>query len=223
VTDVSEIERRWESEALRLYRRYQIEIVESLGLCPWATRARTDGRMRERVLSQTRTTLRPSLEAIDALDADDEVEVAVFLYPRLPLDLHDFRRFAGRVRAADARRHDLGAAPFVIAVFHPDAEIDDANAERLVPFLRRTPDPTLQLVRTSVLERVRSGAPQGTQLVVDLDALERFSTREDELPMHERIARANFETVARVGIDDVARRLDDVRADRVRSYAALAK
>jgi hypothetical protein len=219
----TDIERRWEVEALRLYRRYQIEIVEALGLCPWAPRARIDGRMRERVLLQTRTTLRPSLEAIDALDADPAVEVAVFLYPRLRLDLHDFRRFAGRVRAADARRRELGAAPFVIAVFHPDAETDDASAERLVPFLRRTPDPTLQLVRATVLDRVRSGAPQGTQLVVDLDALERGTAPDDELPMHERIARANFETVTRVGLDDVARRLDDVRADRVRSYAALAK
>ena len=217
------LEARWTTEALRLYRRYQIEIVEALDLCPWAQGARTQGRFRERVLLQTRPTLRASLDAIDALERDADVEVAVLLYPRLHLDLRAFRGFAGRIRAADARRRRLGAAPFVIAAFHPDAEIDAASADRLVPFLRRTPDPTLQLVRASVLERVRTGAPQGTQLVVDLEAIERAAAQEAELPMHERIARANFETVTRIGVDDVARRLDDLRADRVRSYAALAR
>src|SRR5262249_32562635 len=34
-------------EAVRVYRRYQIEIVEALNLCPWAERARLEGRVRE--------------------------------------------------------------------------------------------------------------------------------------------------------------------------------
>ena len=58
-----------EAEALRVYRRYQREVVEALNLCPWAERARLEGRVTERVLLQRSAESQLSLRAIRELEA----------------------------------------------------------------------------------------------------------------------------------------------------------
>jgi hypothetical protein len=62
-----------------------------------------------------------------------------------------WERFAERVRRTHAD------APFLAAAFHPGYRAPDGvlDAARLVPFIRRTPDPTLQLVRASLVDRLR--------------------------------------------------------------------
>jgi hypothetical protein len=210
----------WVREATRVSRRYRVEIVEKCGLCPWAERARVDDRVGERVLLQTDgASIDPSVDAIADLAADPRVLVAFLIYPRLPLSRSGFEAFTGRVRVADAARHALGEIPFVMAAFHPEAEPDLAGAERLIPFLRRSPDPTLQLLRTTEVERVRSGSPQGTQFY---DAsLHEGSFTESPPPLRERIARANLATAQRMGIDELTRRLDAIRRDRDEAYRSL--
>jgi len=53
---------------------------------------------------------------------------------------------------------------FLIAAFHPFAADTFATAPQLVSFIRRTPDPTLQFVRASLLAglgpRVSGGGPR---------------------------------------------------------------
>jgi len=214
----------WQREALRVHRRYQREVVEALGLCPWAERARLDGKVRERVLIETdERDVAPSVAAIGALVDDPDAEVVFLVYPRLALGRAAFDDFASRVRAADTARYPLGAVPFVFAVFHPDAEPDTGDPERLIPFLRRTPDPTLQLVRSSVLDAVRSVASQGTQFV-SIGAIEAsVSGTAGPPPLRERIARANLATARRTGVDALGRVLDDIRRDRDAAYAALER
>jgi hypothetical protein len=217
------LESRWTQEALRLYRRYQLEIVEACGLCPWAERARVGGTFRERILLQTDVhATEPSVAAIESLIADEGADVAVFVYPRLRLGRLAFERFVTQVRDADAARHPLGGIPFVFAAFHPDALPDTSDAERLIPFLRRTPDPTIQLLRSTLLDRVRSATPQGTQFV-DIRALETMSVdaADAPLPLRQRIARANQATVERMGLAEMTRRLDAIVEDRKRAYRAL--
>src|SRR4029077_16934252 len=46
-----------------------------------------------------------------------------------------------------------------VADFHPDAPLDLATPARLVPFLRRAPDPLLQLVPLALLDAVRAPPP----------------------------------------------------------------
>jgi hypothetical protein len=213
----------WEREALRVHRRYQREVVEALGLCPWAARARLEGKVRECVLAQTDDAdVRPSVTAIRDLEDDASAEVVFLVYPRLRLGRTQFDDFGARVRTADAQRHPLGGVPFVFAVFHPDAEADTGDPERLIPFLRRTPDPTLQLVRSSVLDAVRSGASQGTQFVSIAAVEASLSGAAAMPPLRERIARANLTAARRMGIDALGRILDDIRRDRDEAYRALA-
>lgn len=211
----------WVREALRVHRRYQIEIVERCGLCPWAEAARLGGKVREHVLLQTDVAdVGPSLAAMEALAADRSVEVAFLVYPRLAVTRAGLEDFAAAVRDADARRHDLGKVPFVSAVFHPDAEPETDDPERLIPFLRRTPDPTFQLVRVAVLDSVRSLTSQGTQFV-SLASFEAIQSGYAPVPLRERIARTNLATVQRMGVEAMRRALDDIRRDRDEAYARL--
>jgi hypothetical protein len=200
-------EERWTRETLRLYRRYQEEIVEACGLCPWAVRARLEGRVRERALLQREdTSVEPSLDALLEL-AHSNVDVALLIYPRLGQGRAAFELFAARVREADVSRWPLGQAPFVCAVFHPAARADATDPERLIPFLRRTPDPTLQFLRASVLDRVRNVAAQGTQFV---DPRLLHDLGEAPPPLREQIARQNLATAERLGLETLTRPLDEI-------------
>jgi hypothetical protein len=152
------------------------------------------------------------------LARDAGVEVAILIYPRMALTPGEHDRFVASVRDADAKLHPLGAIPFAMAAFHPNAPIDRLAPERLIPFLRRTPDPTIQIVRSSALERVRSGAPQGTSFV-DVSTFD--ITVPVQPSLRERIARANLDKVDAVGIGEVTERLDDIRRDRDLTYARL--
>jgi hypothetical protein len=221
IRDLRDLEEKWAREAVRLHRRYQTEVVQAYGLCPWAERATHEGRVRERVVLQTdEAVLGPTLDAIAEWSHDATADVAFVIYPRLPLSRQQFHDFAARVRTADAVRHELGSIPFVFAAFHPDAEPDTGDPERLIPFLRRTPDPTLQLLRASALDGIRSTASQGTQFV-DIASIEASLTGQAQPPLRERIARTNLATARRVGLDAMKRRFEDLRRDRDEAYGAL--
>src|SRR5690606_32097675 len=92
---------------------------------------------------------------------------------------------------------------------------------RLVPFIRKTPDPTIQLVRLESLERVREGRFEGTQFVDIRDLAVRGLTAADTLPLRERIARSNWRTLDRVGVHVFQERFTAIRVDRAAAYAAL--
>jgi hypothetical protein len=210
----------WTHEAVRLYRRYQMEIVEECGLCPWAPRARLDGKVRERVLLQNDgADLSPAVSAIQELIGDAGAEIALLIFPRIGLSRPAFDRFVARVQEADARAHPLGAIPFVFAAFHPEAEPDVSDPERLVPFLRRTPDPTIQLLRTAAVDGVRAGTPQGTQFVDIRVLLDEDSVSPP--PPRQRIARTNLTTVTRIGLDRMTALLDAIVRDREATYRDL--
>jgi hypothetical protein len=216
------------TEALRVYRRYAVEIVECYGLCPWAERARQDGRVTERVLIASGREREEALSSIDELANEPRIEVVLLIFPLLELDALRFEHFVSALRDRDAARHALGKAPYAMAAFHPEAEATLDDAERLIPFLRRTPDPTVQLVRLSVLERLHTRAPQGTSFVDvgSLDALEALAGEpapehpsHADLSLRERIARANHATVTRIGVREVEAKLRDIKRDRDAAYA----
>ena len=116
------------------------------------------------------------------------------IFPRVVHSVAAWVRFAVEVRRA--------GGPFLIAAFHPQPRGSDAapaNAAELVSLIRRTPDPTLQLVRASLIDALSAG---GRDVSGD-------------------IARANF---ASVGARDPARLaalLADLRRDRERAYAPV--
>ncbi len=218
-------ERELIREALRIYRRYATEIIERYTFCPWAERARLEGHVAERVLTQSDAAdMAPSLDAMAKLATDPEIEIGLLIYPRIELGRLDFEHFVAQLRRTDEARHELGAAPFAMAAFHPDARADLSDPERLIPFIRRSPDPTIQLVRLSVLESVRSRSPEGTAFIdpasLDLDRL-LAEQEKAKLPLRQRIARVNQGTISEVGVAGIEKQLEDIVLDRNESYARL--
>lgn len=217
-----ERERALVRECLRVYRRYAIEVVEALGLCPYAEPCRKEGRTREIVILAPEPDANRALSAVREVAADPKIEVALLLWPRVRVDRLGWARFVESLRAAHQR--DPGGLVMAMEGFHPEAAPDLEAPERLVPFLRRTPDPTIQLVRHAVLERVRRGTPQGTMFVdPSTTSLHALLAERAPRPLHERIATCNHATVTRLGLERVRAILDDIRRDRDAAYAALAQ
>ena len=195
------------SEALRVNARYVEEVVIGWGLCPWAAQAWRDGAVARRVLVDQAPEQSPDIDAVlafvDELAPNRATSIGLAIFPRATATEAAWGTFAERVRRADrARRAPDAAPPFLLAAFHPGSGQTAAaagNPGALVSFLRRTPDPTLQLVRASLLDGL---AREGRDLSGE-------------------IARANFAAVSArtpAALDAVVR---DIRRDRDASYARL--
>jgi hypothetical protein len=220
VEPVDEIQR----ETLRVNRRYLVEVVERFALCPWALSSRRNGQVEECVFQQESSDdFAPSLERVTHLATREVIEVALFIYPRLGLARLEFEHFARRLRALDHDRHEVGKVPFAMAAFHPDAPPRLDDPDRLIPFLRRSPYPTLQLVRTSALERVRGDEPDGKSYL-DLDILSLPTLAlPATVPLRERIARHNLATVEREGLATVETAIRAVLRDRDQTDERLGR
>lgn len=213
-----------EREALRLHARYTTEVVETLGLCPWAADARLAGRVSTHVDRSESPDPGPALERLQQLAAHNDIDVAFIVYPALDLTRLAFSHFVAAVREADAARYPLGETVFALADFHPNAAADLTSPERLVPFLRRTPDLTIQIVRRGALQAVRMSENQGTSFVdiaeLGLDAW--LATRDaPPPPLAARIAKNNLRIVARMGPAELSSRFENILKDRHASYFAL--
>jgi hypothetical protein len=207
----------WVEEALRINQRFLTEVVERFAICPFAVGARKGGHVERRVIvDRERAPAEAAARALQVeLEPRLEIEVALIIFPRLKLDCDAFDAFCAPLRGA--------TSVFASAVFHPEARYSDESADRLVGFFRRSPDPTLQLVRTTVLEAAR-GERTDAKFMFDFSAsgwaeLER---RQSVVPLSERIARDNRATFLREGAARLQTIYDDICADRARSYARLA-
>jgi hypothetical protein len=196
-------------EVRRLLDRYLVEIVEYYDLCPWARTSRTDGELAVEILWGT-PTVEEWVAASARAFASSEIRVAMLVAPELKItrtELHD-------VRDRVAKRADsLG-----IAEFHPAATFDAQTPARLVPFLRRSPDPLLQCVPLSLLDQVR-----GPPLTVERSAQIAMLVKAGGIhavkpPIADRIASANH---ARVSQLELEAKLAAITEDRCVAYARL--
>ncbi len=135
------------AEVRRILERYMVEVVESYDLCPWARTARVGGELGIEVLFGTPASA-DWIAAIRRATADPAIRVAMIVAPELDVGLPELRAIRDGVAAA--------LPAYGIAEFHPDAALDLATPPRLVPFLRRSPDPMLQVVPLALLDIVRA-------------------------------------------------------------------
>jgi len=217
-----ERQQRWRTETCRLYSRYAVEVVEALRLCPWAERARREGQVDVRVLLDTEPT--PELLAAEARRCAEQAHVAIglTLLPRACLSRRAFERLGARVR-------ELDTAGMALACFHPEppsTAIDASDPSSLVPWLRRTPDPTLQWVRLSMLETLRrprahGGGGHGTSLI-DPDTIGALDlSAPTPLPLHEEVAANNLRAQQQDDFSRLLSRVEAIIEDRRRTHAAL--
>jgi len=197
------------SEVRRILDRYIVEVVEHYDLCPWARPARLAGEVSIEVLwgepSETAW-----VEAAQALIARPETRVAMVVAPESAVRERDLRELRNLVTS--------GVPGTGVAHFHPVAELDLATPPRLVPFLRRSPDPLLQVVPLSLLAAVRN-APASPDRIRQVQMLGGVvpPQREDIADM---LAVNNH---ARVSADTAAliATLDSIAADRREAYARV--
>jgi len=195
------------AEVRRILDRYVVEVVEKYELCPWARTARERGEVGIEIIAG-----QPSMEvwiaAAKAALAGPSIRVAMVIAPELVIE---------RVAFHDVRNHVADAMPGTgVAEFHPHAAIDLTTSARLVPFLRRSPDPLLQLVPLHLLESVRA-IPQW-DLVKQAQML--AGSAEPTRDVAAQLAAANHAMVTanRAAIEAA---LDDIAADRNATYVRV--
>jgi hypothetical protein len=201
------------AETLRVNDRYLREVVLGFGLCPWAERAIDGGELRRAVVFDQTPGVEVALAFIDELRLIDqqrptdqpaltgrEASVGMLIFPCAALSSPAFDRYTEEVRRADRDRcRGLGRTEFVMAAFHPGASESFETPYQLVSFVRRTPDPTIQLVRAELLEQIRAARPA----------------------VSDDLALQNYATVKARGPAELDAVLRDIRRDRDQSHAAL--
>lgn len=194
------------AEVRRILERYVVEIVEAYDLCPWARTARLDGEIGVGVVFGA-----PSIDdwvtAARAAFAP-ETRVAMIVAPELAIELPALRDLRDRVAAA---LPDLG-----VAEFHPRAPLDLATPARLVPFLRRSPDPMLQLVPLALLDSVRASPLPDRARQAQILAGAQLPSRD----VGAQIAATNHATAGARHAELVAA-LDAIAEDRRAAYARV--
>lgn len=202
---------------LEVYERYAVEVVERFNFCPWARSARAENLVGLHVIFSTNPDdFDESLALLAQLCREpSNSDVALFIYPLLDLDRLGFEDYARRLRKrAEQASPRLDA--FASAAFHPDAEPDLSHPDRLVPYLRRSPDPTLQLLRNSVISGIKGLVQETRFLDVSALSLEALSALGEPAPkaLRERIAEQNLATVEDVGPAQIDATLADIAAGR---------
>ena len=205
------------SATLKVYERYAVEVVERFGFCPWARGARQDGEVMLRVVfSADPDDFDESLRLLDELHGPQPgSDIALFIYPLLDLDRLGFEDYARRLRAhAEAAPRRLDA--YAMAAFHPSANADLSHPDKLVPYVRRSPDPTLQLVRNSALSSIKNLTNDTAFLDVSALSLEALKALQEPppKPVRERIAEQNLATVRDLGQAPIDAVLTDIARER---------
>jgi hypothetical protein len=195
------------AEVRRILDRYIIEVVEAYDLCPWARAARDGDELGIAVL-WGEPDEHAWIAAAEYLLSRPETRVGMVVAPESTRSASELRAVRDRVVT---RIPTAG-----VADFHPAAALDLASPARLVPFLRRSPDPLLQLVPLALLESVR-GAPPTVDRARQALML-RGTAQPPRGDVADRIAAANHATVT-AQTERVIAVLDDIAADRRASYA----
>lgn len=205
-------------ETKRLCQRYIDEIVVPFSLCPWAAPALAAGRVQMHVITDLfgdETSMHEAArQVIERLDHTPlHIELALVILPRCEysrLQMDDLLRAVRHMQRpvgidlTSPPSINKGEVSFALAAFHPDARADASTPERLIPFLRRTPDPMIQAVRTDALAKIDPDRGVGTAYFdvknLDLAAL----AHPPRKPLRLRVAEANLCTYERsiAALDD---------------------
>jgi hypothetical protein len=208
-------------EALRIHARYVREVVVAYDLCPWAKGLLEGGPLERRVVLGEQWCPRMEEQThahVEDIANHEGWEVSFVIFPQLETTAAAFRSAVSKQELLHAE-DERGAVPLAMAAFHPEASAHLDDPHRLVPFLRRSPDPTIQLVRRDALARARRKTDEGSTFVNGIEAFLALQKKKPEISVAQRIAEANLRTVSRHGADHFEAIFDEIARDRAQSYA----
>lgn len=206
------------TEAKRLFKRYQIEIVETLVICPYAARARLENAVRIEVITHTNPPHTAVIELIEAIAQEVACDIGFVIFPRFECSRSSFERFVETLRSMYSAQHQHRDTELALAAFHPEAAYDASAPHTLVPYWRRTPDPTLQTIRLSALERVRKG--ESSTIFVPPEQIPNVLKMKHSTPLHARIAENNYQTAQKLGAETLQKMFEDIMRDRQQTYGS---
>lgn len=192
--------------------RYLVEVVEAWSLCPWAYNARTRGELDVAIQWGATVELTALAELARRGLAVPGARVIMLVFPEL----------AGGMRAIEALRNGIAVrVPEAgVAAFGPHGAADLSTPARLVPLLRRSPDPMLQLVPFPILDELRGSAHAAEPSPRNAQALALAGHGAPPAPsMVDGIARRNHAVVALDRAEQLQRTIEDIARDRAVSYA----
>ncbi len=200
---------------------YLREAVERLQLCPFARASRVGGMLKRLVVLATDPELLERqlyLAMLGWQDSDPhEFEVALIIAPGHRDGAEAWESLLTRLNhevETSLRHRGVDMTCFAVA-FHPDMSYGTRVPEQAIGLMRRSPDPTIQLVRRSVLARVRgdSSGPQfldASALGSPAEALAAAEKMRRPPSVSDRITAANHATLQRMagGLETL---LDDIK------------
>jgi hypothetical protein len=219
-----------------IHDRYQREIVEQLGLCPFARRSRELGRVHRPKFISTDTHEPSPREVAQALatliDEHADAEIVLLTFPVPPghrwNEAVQFERFLASLRPVWTELPP--PREFYMVSFHPRLEPPadrPLTADSLVSLIRRSPDPVIQCVDATMLDRIRRQAQAGARerMIAELEvrdpalaALFAQSVSADP-ELSSDIARHNFSTHgAGTGREQLLASLAEIHAARDQAY-----
>ena len=175
--------------------RYLREFIEDLSICPYARMCREQGRLYRAVFLQSQPTAKAIAEFVLSLEPLTQFEIGLLLFPNFAGpgavgDAHAFERLVSEARNQYGKLRKPPPGFFLVA-FHPTMPSNLSNPDVAVRFMRRSPDPTIQLVRPEVIDSVRNP----------------HHDRED---LSTTIAESGLRTVRTIGPDKVTANLDSI-------------
>lgn len=205
----------WEAirnAALARNDRFLDMIIEGMGVCPYARSSRVNGGTRRFVLPDRVTTslpLAPSAELAEILatmSAAGELEVVQVIFPRAAVGPREWVRSVKEVTVKLQAPYDRSFV--AVAAFHPALSYRTDTPSAMVPLFRRSPDPLIQWIRLSVLDRVRQGRPDGdVAMPEDASGMAALHTTFRRKSLADEIAEANFGKVHDMGVKSFERLL----------------
>lgn len=219
----------------RVHDRFLIEVVERLGLCPFARHSREHGRVHRPLLygDVTPKDTAARLHALVAAHPDTEIMLPTFVAVTPQPRWARARQLDDFVNAVREHYVALGGPMFFMVGFHPrSGEVDLGDtpprltADSLVPKLRRTPDPVIQCIAAAELERARAQAQRAyrarlierEQNPIIRKMLE--DTIMTDSTLSADIAKHNFEAVAQgQGRETLEGTIADIQRERDEAYA----
>lgn len=210
------------AEAERLLGRYLQEVIEPFGLCPWAKATRARGELWIDIAMTTSLDVLATQVArfLAATEASGAV-IGMIVFAGSGMSSRKLLELRDLLLAHAGVQEKLGAWPgVVIADFHPAAaEPDLRSPSRALPFIRRSPDPMLQLARRDVIEGVTRGGP------VMVSPSEQLAALIGNAPLiglsaSDEIAARNHQTLTEK-LGDVQAISDSIARDRAATYERL--
>lgn len=144
------------ADALARNDRYLREFIEAFAICPYARTCRETGRLHREVILQTEPTAAPLVQRIIELSAPKyaDVEVGLLILPSLRMSASEFDRFVRGIQRTYQQQRPAGTSGYFVVAFHPENDLRLDNPDVAVRFMRRSPDPTIQIVRPEAIARI---------------------------------------------------------------------